>query len=92
MVGADYSGGLAARARGRPVGNPTGAKAVGWVILDKISIDARSGGRGNMVGRIIIIVVLVVVVGGVAFLATRDIPAPSAQVEKVIPNDRALHP
>jgi hypothetical protein len=45
-----------------------------------------------MVGRIIIIVVLVVVVGGVAFLATRDIPAPSAPVEKVIPNDRALHP
>jgi hypothetical protein len=45
-----------------------------------------------MVGRIIIIVVLVAVVGGVAFLATRNIPAPSAPVEKVISNDRALHP
>jgi len=45
-----------------------------------------------MVGRVIIIVVLVLIVGGVAFLATRDIPAPSAQVEKVIPNDKALHP
>jgi hypothetical protein len=45
-----------------------------------------------MIGRVIIIVVLVVIVGGVAFLATRNIPAPSAPVEKVIPNDRALHP
>lgn len=45
-----------------------------------------------MIGRVIIIVVLVVIVGGVAFLATRNIPPPSAPVEKVIPNDRALHP
>ena len=45
-----------------------------------------------MIGRVIIIVVLVLIVGGVAFLATRSIPAPSVPVEKVIPNDRALHP
>jgi hypothetical protein len=63
------------------------------IVVDKVSIDGRvGGGRGNMVGRVIIIVVLVLIVGGVAFLATRNIPAPSAQVEKVIPNDKALHP
>jgi hypothetical protein len=63
------------------------------IVVDKVSIDGRvGGGRGNMVGRVIIIVVLVLIVGGIAFLATRNIPAPSAQVEKVIPNDKALHP
>ncbi|HTI88488.1 MAG TPA: hypothetical protein VL966_17945 [Alphaproteobacteria bacterium] len=45
-----------------------------------------------MIGRVIIAAVVIVIVGGVAFLATRNIPAPSAPVEKVIPNDRALHP
>ena len=34
-----------------------------------------------------ILIVIVVVAGGV-FLATWDIPAPSHQVEKTIPNDR----
>jgi Flp pilus assembly protein CpaB len=37
---------------------------------------------------IILVAVLVVVGGGAAFLATWNIPAPSAKVEKVIPNDR----
>ena len=61
--------------------------------MDKLAIDGRVGsGRGFMVGRVIIIVVLVAIVGGVVFLASRDIPPPSATVEKVIPNDRALHP
>jgi hypothetical protein len=32
--------------------------------------------------------VLVIIVGGAIFLATWDIPAPVASVEKVIPNDR----
>jgi hypothetical protein len=45
-----------------------------------------------MIGRVIIGAVVVLIVGTVAFLATRNIPAPSAPVEKVIPNDRALHP
>lgn len=44
------------------------------------------------IGQVIIIVVVLAVAGGVAFLATRNIPAPSAQVVKVIPNDKALHP
>lgn len=37
---------------------------------------------------VILLVVLVIAGGGLAFLATWDIPPPSAKVEKVIPNDR----
>ncbi len=44
----------------------------------------------NMISRIIIAVLAVIVIGGAVFLATWDIPAPSASVEKVIPNDRVL--
>lgn len=40
-----------------------------------------------MAKYILVIIVLAVVAGGV-FLATWDIPAPSEQVEKTIPNDR----
>ncbi|MBL8834140.1 MAG: hypothetical protein JNL71_17240 [Rhodospirillales bacterium] len=35
-----------------------------------------------------LIVLLVALAGFVAFLATWDIPAPSARIEKTIPNDR----
>ncbi len=38
--------------------------------------------------RVVVLAVLVVMVGGAVFLATWDIPAPTASVEKVIPNDR----
>jgi hypothetical protein len=38
--------------------------------------------------RILLVLLLVVLVGGGIFLATWNIPAPSAPVEKVIPNDR----
>ena len=43
-----------------------------------------------MIKPFIIVVALlaVVVAGGVAFLATWDIPPPAARVEKVIANDR----
>ena len=37
---------------------------------------------------LIIVTVLLVLVGGVVFLATWEIPAPSGVVEKVIPDDR----
>ena len=37
---------------------------------------------------IVVLVVAVVVGGGLAFLASWDIPAPTATVEKDIPNDR----
>ena len=36
----------------------------------------------------VFILVAAVVVGGAVFLATWDIPAPTAQVEKVVPDDR----
>jgi hypothetical protein len=38
---------------------------------------------------ILILVLIVVIIGGLGiFLAVWDIPAPSAKIEKVIPNDR----
>ena len=38
--------------------------------------------------RLVVLSVFALVVGGAIFLATWDIPAPVAAVEKVIPNDR----
>lgn len=38
--------------------------------------------------RFLGITILLAIVGGVVFLLTWDIPPPSAEVEKVIPNDR----
>jgi len=38
--------------------------------------------------KIILIVAAVLIVGGVVFLATWDMPPPTATVEKAIPNDR----
>ncbi|HYE52977.1 MAG TPA: hypothetical protein VEB20_25490 [Azospirillaceae bacterium] len=38
--------------------------------------------------QVILVVLLVAVVGTVVFLGTWDMPAPSAPVERVIPNDR----
>jgi hypothetical protein len=37
--------------------------------------------------KILIALVLVILVGGAVFLATWDMPPPTATVEKVIPND-----
>jgi hypothetical protein len=42
------------------------------------------------VPRLILFTVLVLIVGGVIFLATWDIPAPVATMEKIIPDDRFL--
>lgn len=36
----------------------------------------------------LLFLILLVLAGGAAFLVTWDIPAPTAPVEKVIPNDR----
>jgi len=38
--------------------------------------------------KILILLLLALVVGGTIFLATWDMPPPSAVTEKVIPNDR----
>ncbi|HLI11052.1 MAG TPA: hypothetical protein VKY65_05590 [Alphaproteobacteria bacterium] len=40
---------------------------------------------------IVALVIVVVIVGGAVFLGTWQIPAPTAKVEKVIPNDRFPH-
>jgi hypothetical protein len=41
-----------------------------------------------MISRIVLVVLALVIIGGAVFLASWDIPAPSAPVEKAIPNDR----
>lgn len=38
--------------------------------------------------RILALLLLAAIGGGVAFLATWDMPPPTAKVEKVIPNER----
>ena len=40
------------------------------------------------VSRLIVFAVLALIVGGAIFLATWDIPAPIATIDKVIPDDR----
>ncbi len=42
----------------------------------------------SKVARLVLLVLVVALVGLGIFLATWDIPAPTAPVEKVIPNDR----
>jgi hypothetical protein len=42
---------------------------------------------GNLT-KIVLIAILVAIIGGGIFLATWQIPAPAAPVERVIPNDR----
>ena len=44
----------------------------------------------NLISRIVLVVFVLVIVGGAVFLASWDIPAPSAAVEKAIPNDRVF--
>jgi hypothetical protein len=55
--------------------------------------EARSRRAENtmkLTTRIILVVLAIAVVGGGAFLAVWEIPAPAASVEKVIPNDRVF--
>ena len=44
--------------------------------------------RVRRADRVLGAVLAVALVGGAVFLATWDMPAPTATVEKVIPNDR----
>jgi hypothetical protein len=44
----------------------------------------------TLIPRIIFVILAAALVGGTIFLANWDIPAPSAPIEKVIPNDRVL--
>ncbi|WP_207483731.1 hypothetical protein [Arenibaculum pallidiluteum] len=49
---------------------------------------SASGGFAGRLLLILLILVLLALVGAGAFLATWDIPAPSAGTEKTIPDDR----
>jgi len=40
------------------------------------------------ISKLVLILVLALLVGGTAFLATWDIPAPKNNIEKVLPDDR----
>ncbi len=42
----------------------------------------------SKIAGVLVVLVLAVIVGGGIFLATFDLPPPSAQVEKVIPDDK----
>lgn len=42
----------------------------------------------SKIAGLLVVLVLAVIVGGGIFLATFDLPPPSAKVEKVIPDDR----
>lgn len=44
----------------------------------------------KIISRIVLVSLAVLLLGGAVFLATWDIPAPSAPVEKVISNDKVL--
>ena len=41
----------------------------------------------STIGRVLLLVALVAVLGGTAFLLTWEIPAPTARIERVIPDD-----
>jgi hypothetical protein len=51
-----------------------------------LSISAR--GIMKTLLKILFFLLLAAIAGGVVFLATWDMPAPTAKVEKVIPNER----
>lgn len=42
----------------------------------------------STINRLFLVLVLVVVLGGAMFLMTWDIPPPTAQIERVIPNEQ----
>jgi hypothetical protein len=43
------------------------------------------------IAHLFIVLLLAGLIGGVVFLTTLNIPAPSSQVEKVIPDDKFPH-
>lgn len=42
----------------------------------------------SKLSSVLVVLVLAVIVGGAVFLATWDLPPPSARVEKVIPDEK----
>ena len=53
-----------------------------WV-ADRIAVMSK-------LYRVLLFLLLIALAGGAVFLASWDIPPPSAPVEKVIPNDRVF--
>jgi hypothetical protein len=45
-------------------------------------------GTMSTISRVLLVLVLVVVLGGTMFLLTWEIPAPTARIERVIPDDK----
>lgn len=45
-------------------------------------------GTMSTLSRVLLVVLLVLVLGGVIFLITWDIPPPTAEIERVIPDDK----
>lgn len=56
--------------------------------LAEPEIQRLPGTFMNKLSYLMIATVLLILVGGVVFLATWEMPAPSGVVEKVIPDDR----
>ena len=42
----------------------------------------------RFLSRLVVVLLVLLLAGGIAFLATWDIPAPSAKFEKTLPDDR----
>jgi hypothetical protein len=47
--------------------------------------------EGFALVRLLLLALLLIAIGGAVFLATWDIPAPTRQVETVMPDDRLPH-
>jgi len=52
------------------------------------SLVIRPRGRMSKIVRTLLVLVVLGLIGGAVFLLTWDIPAPTARVEKTIPNER----
>jgi hypothetical protein len=42
----------------------------------------------STINRVLVVLLLVIVLGGTVFLATWEIPPPTARVERVLPDDQ----
>jgi hypothetical protein len=58
------------------------------LIVCGVGAGFETGDADMRFSLVIFVLLLLFVGGGAVFLMTYDIPAPSQQIEKVIPNDR----
>jgi hypothetical protein len=87
-VAAAFGGAARANGQGRPPSVVSARRlpplGSGW--FPDASVHAQ--GHDTTMIKWLFLLVLAAAVGAVVFLATWDMPAPSATTEKVIPNDR----